>query len=201
MKKIVFYSVLMLCFLSLVGCSKRKEISIVPEEISVNTMLVRYNGEVQVAYVEQFDKEYYKLMELEEFVQKEISAYNEKLGTEEVTKEKVLLKDGKAIMVLTFSGMDQYTAFNDVSASYFKGGIDIDTLKGIPDTYVNEKNKSSVSKDTALKNAKYKVLVVNEAYDIIVDGKIKYYTPNATLVDDDKIQSASDEMTVVVFKP
>ena len=201
MKKVVLYSLLMLCFLNLAGCSKKKEISILKDEVSVNTMLVRHNGEVQVAFVDQFDKDYYKLSELDEFVAKEIASYNKSLGTSEVSIDEVFIRESTAIVILTFTGMDQYTAFNDVSASYFKGGIDIDNFVGIPESYINVKDGSNLTKDDALKNDKYKVLIVNEAYDIIVDGKIKYYSENAVLVDNDTIQSTADSMTVVVFKP
>ncbi|MBP1754394.1 MAG: hypothetical protein H6Q59_792 [Firmicutes bacterium] len=45
------------------------------------------------------------------------------------------------------------------------------------------------------------MLVINEPYDIIVDGTIKYYSENATYVDDNKLQGAAEGMTIVVFKP
>ena len=42
--------------------------------------------------------------------------------------------------------------------------------------------------ETAMKNSKNKVLVVYEPYDIIVEGDVKFYSDNATLIEDNKVK-------------
>ena len=198
MKKVVLYLLLILCLFGLVGC-KRKEISIDIEDISVNTMLVRTNGELQVAFVEAFDKNYYRLSELEEFVKQEVDVYNQKSGGNVVKIENLNIKDGNAVMLLTFSGMQHYAGFNEAWAAYFNSGAN--SLEEAPDTLVSTKDGSYIDKNNILQTNGYKILAVKEAFDIIVDGSIKYHTKNAFYIDKHKIQSKAEELTVVVFKP
>lgn len=199
MKKLVLCTIILLCIIGTVGC-KRKEIFITADVISENTMLAKVDGKLQVITVEAFDKSYYKLSELSEFVKKEINAYNEKAGSEKVIIDDLRLRNGKAIMLLTYSGMDQYTNFNEVSAAYFNGGIEDNPLN-MPAELISTKDGSIKNCNDVIKNSKYKVLVVNEPYHIIVDGTIKYYSDNAVLEDEDILQSAAEGMTVIVFKP
>ena len=199
MKKLVLCTIMLLLVLGTAGCS-REEIFITADEISVNTLLAKANGVLQVATVEDFDKSYYKLGELEEFVAKEIDSYNQIAGGEKITIDDVQIKGGKAIMLLSFTGMDQYTAFNDVTAAYFNGGIKDNPLE-LPTTLISTKNGSLASTAEVIQNEKYKVLVINEPYNVIVDGKVKYYSENAVLVDENTIQSVDEGMTIIVFKP
>jgi hypothetical protein len=198
MKKLVLCTILLL-LLGTAGCSK-EDLNLTAEEISVDTLLAKANGELQVATVEDFDKSYYNLSELEEFAANEIDLYNQAAGDDKITIKDIRISAGKAVMLLGYTGMDQYANFNEVTAAYFNGGIKENPLE-LPATLVNSKNGSLASTEEILQNDKLKVLVMNEAYDIIVDGKVKYYSENAVLVEDNIVQSATDGMTVIVFKP
>lgn len=199
MKKLILCTILLLIFISATGCRKEEKI-ITADDISVNTILAKANGTLQVATVEDFNKPYYTLNGLQEFVKNEINLYNQKAGGEKVIIDNVQLKNAKAIVLLTYTGMDQYAAFNQVTSAYFNGGIENNPLS-LPATLVSAKDGSTANSNEVIKNEKYKVLVMNEPYDIIVDGTIKYYSDNAVLVDKSKVQSAAEGMTVVVFKP
>ncbi|MBH1939458.1 hypothetical protein I5677_00960 [Mobilitalea sibirica] len=199
MKKITISIILLLFIISLTGCNK-KEVNITAEDITSNTILVKSNGELQVAFVEDFDKSYYNLSELDEFVKKEISLYNQQAGSEEIEIKDLLLRDGKAIMLLTFSGMAHYSAFNDVSAAYFNADMDNVALS-LPEQFISAKDGSLVDRDSAMNNGKYKVVVLYEPFDIIVEGSVKYYSENVTLAANNKVQSNSEDMTVVIYKP
>jgi asparagine synthetase A len=81
MKRLAFCSVLLLLFLGLTGCSgKEKSINI--NKISESTLLARTNGEIQVATVEDFDKSYYDLTELQDYIDKKIGFFNKKAGAD-----------------------------------------------------------------------------------------------------------------------
>lgn len=198
MKKSFLYVVLLMSLLVITGCSKNAK-SINTEEVTVNTILAKTNGVLQVATVEDFNKPYYNLDELKEFVSKEVEAYNQNAGDNKVKVNTVEQRDNKVIMLLTYSGMDQYTAFNKVTAAYFNSGIDNLQLT-LPATLVSASNESLTGTQEIIQNDGYKVIVLNEPYDIIVDGKVKYYSENAKLLDNNKVQGAAEGMTVVVFK-
>jgi hypothetical protein len=201
MKKLFFYTIMLLIFVSAAGCSK-KDIEITAEDISVNTILAKADGRLQVATVENFDKPYYTLAELEDFAANEINLYNQTAGGEKITKDNVLINNEKnlAVMLLSYTGMDQYCAFNQVTAAYFNGGNKEIPFE-MPATLLSSKDGKEASTLEVIQNEKYKVLVMNEPYDILVDGSVKYYSANANYVDKNKVQSAAEGMTIVVFKP
>ena len=199
MKKTAFCMLLFLLILNAVGC-RREEKYITADEVSVNTMLAKSNGVLQIATVEDFDKGYYNLSELEEFIAGEINKYNKKAGDNKIVIDDVQQHGQKAVMLLSYSGMDQYTAFNEVSAAYFNGGVTDITLN-LPATLVSVKDGSLASTEEVLKDTKYKILVINEPYNVIVDGKVKYYSEGVQQLDGSTVESASEGMTVIVFKP
>jgi hypothetical protein len=199
MKKMALCILMLLLIVGTAGCRKEEKF-ITADEVTVNTILAKSNGVLQVATVEDFNKSYYDLNELKKFIAGEIDAYNKKAGGDKITINDVKLRGGKAIMLLTYTGMDQYAAFNGVSAAYFNGGVE-NVGMDLPETLVNAKDGSLVSIQGILKDAKYKILIMNEPYNIIVDGKVKYYSDTAKMIDNKTIQGAAEGMTIVVFKP
>ena len=199
MKKLAFCALLLLVVLGTAGCNKEEKF-ITADDVTMNTILAKANGVLQVATVEDFDKSYYNLGELEDFINQKIEEYDKKTGSENVKVDDVKLKSGKAVMLLSYSGMDQYATFNNVTAAYFNGGITENPLD-MPETLVSVKDGSLASTQEVLQNGKYKILVMTEPYNIIVDGKVKYYSENAELVDDNNVKSIKEGMTIVVFKP
>lgn len=198
MKKLLLCTIVLLLMFGAVSCSKDKLV-IKADEISVNTMLALTNGALQVATVEEFDKSYYKLSELNDYVKKQIDLYNQKASKEKISIDDIEVQDNKAFMILSYAGMEAYSTFNGVYAAYFNGGTDVSSLD-LPTTLINAKNDSLASTEEILKSDKYKILVLNEPFDILVEGKVKYYSENAVLSEENKVQGAAEGMTVVVFK-
>lgn len=198
MKKVLLYTFLLLSFIMLNGC-KKEEIFLTADDVTANTFLIKRNGSLHVAIVEDFDKSYYNLSELNEFVAKEVNAYNQKVGSEEVTIEELELKNGKAVLILGYSKMAHYSAFNNMPAAYFGAWQDVDLE--LPSQYVDAKKNTVVDEETAMKNDKNKVLVLYEPYEIIVEGDVRYYSDNAELVDKNKVRSMNENMTVVIYRP
>lgn len=199
MKRILISVISILSILMLAGCNK-KEIFITTDDITGNTMLVKRDGSLFVAITEEFEKSYYNLDELNEFISKEVNAYNDKIGSKEVTIEELELKNGKAVMILGYTKMAHYSAFNNMPAAYFRADTENVALE-LPDQYVDARKKSLVDRDTAMKTGKNQILVLYEPYDIIVEGGIRYYSDNASLVDESKVRSNSEDMTVVIYRP
>lgn len=198
MKKVILCAMLLMFMFSAVSCSK-DEIFLTPEELSTNTLVARTNGNLQVATIEEFDKSYYKLEELENFIKKEIDTYNKKSGKDEISVDKIESHDGKAVMILSYNGMEPYSTFNEVPAAYFNGGLKEVSLE-LPTTLISAKNDSLASTQEIIQNEKYKILVLYEPYEIIVEGKVKYYSENAEILEENKVKGAEEGLTVVVYK-
>ncbi|NLJ97467.1 MAG: hypothetical protein GX321_09985 [Clostridiales bacterium] len=199
MKKVILITIVMISFFTFTGC-KKEEIFINTDDITTNTILIKRDGSIYATIVEDFDKSYYNLTELNEFVAEEVNAYNQKIGSTEVTIEELELKNSKAILLLKYSKMAHYSAFNDVPAAYYSASTENVALE-LPNQYVNAKRDTVVDKSTAMKNGKNKVLVLYEPYEIIVEGDIKFYSSNATLLENNIVKSNSDNMTVVIYRP
>lgn len=198
MKRILISICILMLIMSMSACNKA-DTNLVAEEISVNTILAKPDGALQVATIEPFDKPYYSLTGLEEFVVKEVNAYNQKAGADKISVEKIQIVNQNAVMMLSYTGMDQFCAFNEVPGAYFNGGMENISLD-LPKSLVNAKGELEASAEI-ISNEKYKVLVLFEPYDIIVDGTVKYYSDNAKLLEKNKVHGAESGMTVVVYKP
>lgn len=199
MKKLTLSTIVLILILGIAGCSgKTKSIDI--KDLETSTLLARENGEIQVATIEEFGETYYKLSELQDYIDEQVAAYNKKAGTDKVKVNDVEIVKDKAVMLLTYSGMDQYAAFNEVTAAYFNGGVKDNPLS-LPNTLVNAKDEALASTQEVIQDESYKVLVLNEPYHIVVDGKVKFYSENATMTDSNEVEGALEGMTIVVFKP
>ncbi|TAH67886.1 MAG: hypothetical protein EWM47_08630 [Anaerolineaceae bacterium] len=199
MKRALICMISILCILMLAGC-KKEEIFITTDDITSDTMLVKRNGSLYVAIIEEFDKSYYNLDELNEFISKEVNAYNNKVGSTEVTIEELGLKNGKAVMILGYSKMAHYSAFNSMPAAYFSASTENVALE-LPAQYVDARKDTMVASDVAMKNGKNQVLVLYEPLEIIVEGDIRFYSDNLTLVEESKAKSSSEDMAVVIYRP
>lgn len=180
------------------GCS-RKGKKFTFDDITKNTILIKSDGEIRAAIVEKFDKDYYDLSELSEFVKKEVDSYNNKVGEEEVLIDDVVIKGNRAIVILTYSGMEHYSGFNNVRAASFNADVESIPLE-LPEEVLNIKNKKPVSLDSVLEG-KNRVLVLYEPYDIHIEGKIKYYSSNVKLEGKRRAESTTEDPIVIIYKP
>jgi hypothetical protein len=200
MKKTVLYTILVLAFVLLAGC-KRKDIKLNTKNAEANTVVIKKDGTVQAATVEEFNKEYYSLNELNNFITKKIDKFNKFLGSETAIAMDSLEKKGEsAVLIITYQNLDTYAAFNKVEAVM----VGVDGLSGskieLPDVFVKEDNGSYVKQEEALKNEKYKVVMIKDNVDLKVEGTIKYYA-NCILVNSYTIQTAPEDASVIVYKP
>lgn len=198
MKKLALSIVILLSLFTITGCQD-EELLLLADEVTSNTILMKQDGSLQVALVESFDKTYYSLSELEEFVMDEINKYNKGVGNDVITMIDRQQKNGKAIVILNYAGMQHFATFNDVIAAYFNTNQATEAFP-LPDSFVTAKDRKPASLNKVLDN-KYKVLVIQGAYDILVEGNVKYFTDNVTLISDNKVQSLDGKMSAIVYKP
>lgn len=195
MKRLAFLSVMVLMIVTLAGC-KKGNVSIKTSEIEANTMLIKSDGSVQVATVEEFKESYYDLDELKEFINKNLTEFNQKVGNETaVVLDSLDQRKGNAIMVLHYANMAYYAEFNDTDAKLYTSVAD---AKQLPETLINAQEDGSMSKNDVLSLEDAKAVSLSEEYHLIVSGKIKCYT-NGTIIDKNEIQTTTDG-TVVVYE-
>ncbi len=200
MKKTVLYTILVLSFILLAGC-KRKNIKLNTKDAEANTVVIKKDGTVQAATVEEFGKEYYSLDALNSFIAKEINKFNKTLGSETaITIDSLEMNGNSAVLILTYQNLDAYAAFNKVEAVT----VGVDALSGskleLPDVFVKEDGGAYVKKEEAIKNEKYKVVMINDNVNLMVEGSIKYYA-NCILVNSYTIQTAQEGASVIIYKP
>ncbi len=200
MKKAVLYTILVISFILLAGC-KRKNIKLNTKDAEANTVVIKKDGTVQAATVEEFSKEYYSLDALSNFITKEINKFNKTVGSETAITIDSLEMNGKtAVLILTYQNLDTYAAFNEVEAVT----VGVDALSSskleLPDVFVKEDGGAYVKQEEALKNEKYKVVMINDNVNLMVEGSIKYYA-NCILVNSYTIQTAPKDASVIIYKP
>lgn len=198
MKKITLLIVLLLGMFAFTGC-KKESISMKSSNIEVNTMLVKKDGVVQVATVEEFNKEYYDVSELKQFIQKEITKYNTKVGNESaIVLDSLEVVKKNAIMILEYANMDTYVDFNEVEARYVSN-VTQEVLHTFPETFQSVEEERTVSKESIALKEGQKAVCLNEEYEFRVNGKIKYFS-GGVLVNNKIIQTGKDQQTIVIYE-
>lgn len=197
MKKLSFLFVMVLLLTTLAGC-KKGNVTIKTSEIEQNTMLVKSDGTIQVATVEEFNQDYYDLNELESFIHDNITEFNQKVGNDKaIVLDSLDKKKDKAIMVLEYANMEFYAQFNEVEAALLEE-VTGDTVKSFATTLIQAgKEEADSAEFESLKNAK--AIVLNEEYDLLLGEKIRYYSKNSTYVDDHKVHTSPDGTSVIIY--
>ncbi len=199
MKKITLCTILILLFVMLVGC-KKKDIVISANDVRTATVLVNGDGTLQAATIETFDKDYYSLSELENFINEQVNVYNQNEGENRIVLHSLELVNGNAILILNYASVTDYASFNQVEANYSTVGEINTSGITLPDSFVSTSDGGFASKELVLKHEKYGVFAINENIDVLVNGKIQYYS-NGVLADKSKLQTTSDGMAYIIFKP
>lgn len=197
MKKVMFVLLATLLLVGVTGCGKNK-ISISAEDVTTNTIVIKKDNTVQSSIVEDFDRDYYNKEELEEFIEKEVTDYNEKNGEDQIKMHSIHIKDKKASVVFNYHDIEDYSEFNEINAKLLttKQALQEESISSVLE-FVDAKNGDTVSRETAFSKENATVLVIQEPLDIRIDGTILYYS---NVVKSDKILETSGEnIAVVVF--
>jgi hypothetical protein len=198
MKKLKLFTLVFIFLFILVGC-KNAYSSLKLDNIKTSTILVKGNGEVQAAVVEKFNKSYYDKDDLKNYINTEIKLFNDFAGSNVVKLGKFQVKDNVSSLLITYKNMEQYAKFNHIDAQYMTVE-EAESKSLLPFTFKNAKNNEDIGKDKVLEKEKYKVLILNEKYDVKVDGKIKYYS-NAEPLNSEMVHTSGKKTSVIIFKP
>lgn len=171
----------------LTGCSKNIA------DITTNTLSVAKNGEIHDVSIEDYSDGNYKVDELQGFIDGEVAAYNEQAGDECIKVDEFLLDGQVARIQLTYDDMKAYNAFN--RTNYELKDLADANLSG-EFTAVTDGSKVQASSIT---EEGLKVLVVTDATDIHVAGKVLYYNSGVTK-NESTYAATGEEPAVIVFK-
>ncbi len=199
MKKLVVLSLSVFCTgLVLIGCSKEKEIPTIANA-SVNTLLVLEDGTAKSALVDEFDKPYYNTNELKEFINKDIAIYGKSAGADAVSLEDIGTSSESVIAKFSYKSIMNYSEYMKADTEVMSNVVATQNIN-VPESLINVEDGANVSKEEALSDEDYKVLVTNSpGYNIMVDGDILYYS-NGLLLDESTVQSGSEGYTVIVYE-
>ena len=159
--------------------------------------MVNDEGTIQSALVEDFAKDYYDIDELTDFVKEDLDNYN-KANKTNISLVEAKNNNGKAVLVFDYDSIDEYSSYNGVKAKVFNAK---EALKDerVPSNLIKNGEDGVVPKDRVYENEKYITVVVDGDTEIIVNGKIKYYS-GCDIIGEGKVMAKTGERAVVVFK-
>lgn len=145
--------------------------------VDTNTISIDKKGVVTGTIVEEFGAEYYNADELKEMVDEEVSNYNTKAGTEQVTVESYEAENGMVKLSMTYAGYADYAAMNE--KELFAGTVSDAYDAGYTFSELSSADgEETISKDDILEMGSDNIVICEEAQDVIVPGKILYVSSN-----------------------
>lgn len=190
-------------FLMVLLCSACGNKNLQADSVEENTLLIKQDGSVQAAILEEFDREYYDIDEAKVFIEDAIEEYNKAKGKECVTfndLKKSPFDDDKVCLIVTYKDMDTY---DDVTGAKIRHlTIDEAVEEGIIPQELISLKEGNVTDGNAVaeENTQYKVIALSSKFHVMVEGKIKYYT-NAAVLNNAAVQTAGKrKKAVIIYK-
>lgn len=188
-----------------VGCGQEE---VIP--VTEPTLEVTGDGELIAYMVEDFDKDYYVLSELDTMVREEISefvkagGYVDQDGNEGVTVESVAMaQDGSSqvVVALKFANSEIYGDYFDVEAFYgtvadaMTAGYDLSAaLTGVKDGEL-------FTQEQAEKNRKKHILIIEDSVIVRCSKKVLYIGTNTSLTEEGFVDcTRSEGLKLIITK-
>ena len=181
----------------LTGCS-----SFSPEVTGVS---ISKKGEVTEVVREKFDKEYYDKKELEQQIESEVEQYNAENGEKSVKKNRFSVKDGEAILRITYSSAKDYAQFNHIG--FYNGDIQGAVQAGyafegefLEVTDGKIKEGEPIWGSSIMSGTNYQTLAIEEALLVEVPGTIKYVSSNMKVKDKSTAVLEESETAYILYE-
>ena len=157
-------------------------------KVDTSTVAFGKNGEVTETIVEDFSQPYYDMEELKTDIQAEILKYNAKAGSEDAVKlGDVKLTDEKVIYVeMEFRSSNDYKSFNE--KELFWGTVADAYGAGYEFTSMRDVSQEGIvlSAKDVLEKGDMHIVILEEAQQVIVPGKIAYTSDGVSLVEENR---------------
>jgi len=188
-----------------VGCGQEE---VIP--VTAPTIEVTKNGELIAYMVEDFDKDYYVLSELDTMVRDEVSdfvtdrGYADQNGNQGITVESVaMVQDGssKVVVALKFANSEMYSDYFETNAFYgtvadaMKDGYDLSAaLTSVEDGQL-------FTLEQAEKNKKKHILIIEDSVIVRCSGKVLYLGTNTSITEDGFVDCTQSEgLKLIIMK-
>lgn len=169
--RIIIASLLMALFLSACGEDGSTD---------TNTVSVDKKGVVTGTIIEDFAESYYDADELKRMVDKEVTDYNARAGEGSVTVKAYEAGEGSIRLVMDYASYKDYVGLNE--KEFFAGTVAEAYDAGYEFADVKSTDGSgTLLKQEVLENGDYKLVILEEAQDVKVSGKILYVSDGVEL--------------------
>jgi len=192
--------------LGLTGCAKEEVVIPVTEP----TVEITADGELIAYLVEDFDKEYYDLGELETMVRDEVADYVKEQalvtenGTEGMSVESVAMAaDGskKVVVALRFANSEIYADYFDVEAFFGTVSQAQSEGYGLSAALTGVKDGEIFTEEDARKNSKRKILVIEGSVVVRCPKEVLYIGTNTSLTEEGFVDCTEGEgLKLIIMK-
>lgn len=154
--------------------------------VDTTTVSFQKDGGVTQIIVEDFSQPYYNAEELENDIASKIMDYNAKAGKEDaiVLKDVNLGEDKKICVKMEFKSSADYKSFNE--KELFCGTVADAYREGYEFTTMRDATQEDVVLSAAdvLEKGDMHMIILEEAQQVIVPGKIRYISDGISIVED-----------------
>ena len=189
----------------LAGCGEKEVIPVTEPTVEITA-----DGELIAYLVEDFDKEYYDLGELETMVREEVADFVREQalvtenGTEGMAVESVaMVADGskKVVVALRFANSEIYADYFDVEAFFGTVAEAQDTGYGLSAALTSVKDGEIFTEEDAKKNSKRKILVIDGSMIVRCPKEVLYIGTNASLTEEGFVDCTQSEgLKLIIMK-
>lgn len=151
------------------------------------------NGAVQEAVIGEYTKEdTYSENELKEFVEEDAAAYNQEAGTEAVTVSGVEVSKDRVKILLRYPDAASYAGYH--RTDFFCGTLAQAQESGydFSGTFLDEKGNETAIADVLSSHPEYRVVIFEEAMQILTDDPILYVSSNGKITSDTTAEVTKD---------
>lgn len=152
---------------------------------TTSTLTFENDGKIVFEEIVDFDTDIYDESSLEDFVEENVSSFNDAYGSEAIEIEKISVSDNKSYVRTSYVDADAYSAatsyqtFNDTYESAIEAGYSFNTTFAAV-TEATKGEGQNIDADTVF--AGKRVAVVNENVTVVVPGTIEYVSDASTEV-------------------
>lgn len=193
-RRLIFLLMTACMLLFLAGCGD--------PAVRTTTVEVKKNGHVVHTIVEDFAEDYYDLDGLKSTIEEACSVYNDAMGSGLVKLTDASVENGVLTAVMDYKSASAYAGFN--RQALFLGTVQEASQAGYDlnrTFYSAREDGKTVGKAELLEQPDAHIVVIREAVDVRVWGKVLYYSEGASLQEDGTLTVTDGRtLTMVVFK-
>lgn len=164
------------------------------KKMEASTIYVKEDNSITSISIEDFDKDYYVESELDSLIKTEVEEHNKQFGDKHVKVDKLKVEDKKATLTMEYASVEDYNEFND--SDFIIGQIAGSNLAG---EFVDETGKA-VALDDIKKDDKLKVIKTSEPTQVMVKGKVVYYTNGLELMDKNLVKTKDGVINYIIYQ-